>query len=423
MAQRTFNPWRLLLWLLFSIPFATAPKILLGFDHGALAFDALFALIFIAHAIGAKLHHRPLILFFWGMLFAINILYFFFSEIPSLYLQLTSYRLSSFYLLAFALPFFIKWDAKKINQLSKTICYSAVFVGINAIRQWLWPSDVEIAFANSAGGAAKFYGDTHQGGPDSFRVFSSFVTSVHLVIFMTLAFLIAYYQRFISGEQNKVYLFTIWLALTSIALTFSRSGWLAVTCAFAPMFLVHVKSKDNARDLATAFIIFVALITLILALYLSVDLFKSRLNTLINVSEVSAFQSRLDLWQQRLEQISNNPLGFGAGAAGWNTHETMSLGADSNYLKFILELGIFWGSATIMFLLCCFFVVCYRFSIRKRGYRFNIVIICFLIAIFVQMITNQITEAYPSNFFFWFMLGMGYCLTDNSPGRVHAQHK
>jgi hypothetical protein len=144
------------------------------------------------------------------------------------------------------------------------------------------------------------------------------------------------------------------------------------------------------------------------------SLVESRILSIFGILDgqsVSSLNTRLLLWQDRLDLIYQNPLGFGLGSAGWNLHHSMGIGSDSNFLKFFLELGWVGGAISIFILLI--FLVKYAQIIKfkknsKTSYQFIIVqaSLCFYIAIIALMVTTQVLEAYPINLFFWFFLGI-----------------
>lgn len=404
-----------ILFILIFSPFLTIPKIYVGVDLFPLFFDFLFFCFFLLLIVNKKYKGPKDIYLLWWIGFAFNLFYLFYNDIPSLYGKISSFRLSAFYFIAFIIPFFCIWDEIKIAKLSKNISIVGIIISLDAIRQWFFPLASEINFANQAGGAVKFYGDSFQGGSNTFRVFGTFITSVHLSFFLTLVIYISLVNIFFSKNKSKFYIISLVVCSLAFILTFSRSSWLSSIFGLAPFILfVLIKTKGKKR----LGIIFFCLISFILTMiaYYSIPLVQARINTLFQINDVSSFQSRLLLWAARWKDITSNPYGYGVGAAGWNVNKEMSLGADSNYLKFLLELGFFGGVFFFYLLFSIFFKFFnwFRKIFLSKGKRvfdilecFPIVSFCFYIATLISMITNQVLEAYPSNLFFWFFTGLG----------------
>ena len=202
---------------------------------------------------------------------------------------------------------------------------------------------------------------------------------------------------------------TALFSFITIVLTFSRAGWISVVIGGVAMLFVYLY-KLGVRGVLKG-VASVLLVAIVGFAATAVDMVAHRLGTLSNIQEVSAFQSRLALWDAGINQIINNPLGHGAGAAGWNVQEHMGLGVDSNYIKFFLELGLFGGGGTVIFLLLLVVRLgkdSFKFGVKSSN-RGVVALASFPILIMglVQMITNQILEGYPSNLYYWFFLGMG----------------
>lgn len=403
----------IVVFLLFLIPLDGILRLVTGSPYASLAIDALF-LIMIVCGISKGVVSRQVFLLVVIVLCAVFIILgFVFGDFKSAYIRLTSFRLTGLYFFAVLIPLLNKFSAQELQRIYRALLVVGLFTSLNAIRQWVLPLPVEIAFANSAGGAAKFMGDEFQGGVNSFRVFSFFITSVHLVTFLSLVLFLSLSSYFSGYRKTWLELSSIAMSVIAILATFSRTGWLSLAIGLVFMLPLVLSRKNFLRSLA----VIVVFSLVVFSVVVNNQLASSRVSTLSNLNDVSSFNSRLNLWDERYEQILDNPLGYGTGAAGWNANAEMQLGADSNYLKFFLEFGWVGGATFILLLVVVLFKLfgAYRVGVfESRGASIqavmSVAIMSFFVACLVSMITNQILEAYPVNFMFWFFTGLGCAL-------------
>lgn len=395
------------------IPFDGAVRLFFGVPYLSLAIDFLaITCIFLAILKGRLSEVGGLVAVFL-MCCVVLVFSFFNNEFKTLYMSLSSFRLTGLYCFMFIVPVFVRFDDGSLFTIYRVVLLLGMVAGANAIRQWIYPFGAEIEFANAAGGAAKFYGDYFQGGINDFRVFSFFITSVHLVMFLALVLflaLAAHLTSYRSGYFEKV---AILLSSIGILLTFSRTGWLSILAGLMVIMPLVLSQAHRIRNITI-----ILLVSVMLFFYVMTnELLLSRILSLADLDGVSSFNSRIYLWADRLDKIFSNPFGYGVGAAGWNAHDEMALGADSNYLKFYLELGWFGGSVFIMLLLCIlarflrvYPAVFLRTGMPSIGRVFVIAIFCYFVSVLIGMVTNQLLEAFPVNFMFWLFLGVGCVL-------------
>lgn len=399
--------------LIALLPFSTIPKILLSFDFFPIFFDVCLLFLLCFGLVRGKLSgpKSTVILIFIYLVF--NVVTILWSQIPVLYSNVTAIRLTLFPVLMFFLPYCISLCEDNLEYFSRLLLLCSVFVFLNAVRQYVFPLDVEVSFANDAGGAAKFYGDSFQGALDSFRIFSTFITSVHLVTYTSFVFYLFfsfYILRVKTGTLLKV---SMVLALISLILTFSRAGWLSFLFGFLICFFFSAHSVSVFNKIK---IILMALFsfTLLILFIENNELLSSRVYTLGSLENVSSFQSRLLVWEERINLIYQNPYGLGVGAASWSVHHLMHAGADSNYLKFFIELGFAGGVLSLFVLIYSYFYILIGVISFKRknsiNYAFVVSIFAFFNSTLIQMIANQVLEAYPINMYFWFLIGVGVIL-------------
>ena len=339
---------------------------------------------------------------------------FFVTEIGPWKERFMGARLSGLYIFSFFLPVFISWNERLLLNLAKILLVANVIVGLNALRQYLYPFDVEVTHAMNSGGAALFMGDLFQGEKDSFRIFSTMLTSVHLVTFEILCFLLSFGLFYIGGVKTPLVCTNIFLSLVVILLCFSRTAWVSFLISFFPMiFFAFKASSFRAKYLMIATLITSSF--LVIYMFNHNQLFGSRIMTLVNIFDgemVSSLGSRLLLWETAMDTISKNPFGLGLGSGGWNLHYLMGAGSDSNYMKFFIELGWAGGVLSILLLSIVFLkflsTLRYIFHSNETGITpaFVVILFGFYLSVLVAMVTNQVLEAYPVNILFWFMIGL-----------------
>lgn len=395
------------------LPFLTLPKIVTGINIFPLFMDAFVLLTLFTALKDSKLYKDTITTSLFILFFTINVFYFFISSIPSLYEMLTAFRLTAFYSLLFIIPYLTTPSDEFLIKLYKLLKIVTIIVCLNAIRQWLYPFNFEIVFADNAGGAAKFFGDAYQGAKNSFRIYSTFGSSVHLVIYLCFINYLAISMIFSKLSRNKSDYFLFLLTLVTILLTYSRTGWLGYIVGLSPILLCLSYKKGALRLFSFGLL---AIFVFMIFYFNSIQL-QSRVDTLMEINEVNSLTARELLWDKRTQDILHNPWGYGTGAGSWSVHNVMNLGSDSNYLKFIIELGILGGAFALAFLLYCLSIISKAYvKIFSNKLNLNIPsiyiisILGFLVSVSIQMITNQVLEAYPSNAYFWYLLGLGVYL-------------
>lgn len=408
--------YRCIYFIILLLPIVSISKIFIGSDIFSLTFDLVFLVFCFIMLFTGKVKKCPSAIFWFFCLTAI----FFFSsliknDIPSLYEKISAFRLSALFTYAFFIPFF--FDDDEIDYAMpifiKLIMFVGLVVSINGIRQWAFPLSAEIDFANAAGGAAKFYGDEFQGSQNSFRIFSSLITSVHLVVFLSFVFYVSLSRMLSKVGSNTFNAGVVVFTFICILLTYSRTGYLAFFCGLVFFFPLILK-RGGFKSALTVMLAVIVLVVVGYLFYINNPLFQSRFSALNNVLEVSAFDTRLTIWSERWSDIMTHPLGFGVGSAGWNVQQSMQLGVDSNYLKPIVELGWVGGSLYLLFMAIIFFKSITQYfsglassslSISPGRSIMSPVYPAFIFSCLIQMITNQILEAYPVNIIFWLVAG------------------
>ena len=408
--------YNFIVFVVLSLPIVSVSKIFFSMDAFSLIFDVIFIFALFVLIFTRKINNNSSAFFwFFCLTFVFSFSFFIKNEIPNMYDKIAAFRLSAIFTYAFFIPFFLKRVEyyKLIMHLPKIIMIVGLVVSVNGIRQWVYPFSSELAFADLAGGAAKFYGDAYQGSQNAFRIYSFFITSVHLVVFLSFAFYVALSRALYRIGDTFFNYTSLILTFICIILTYSRTGYLAFFVGLFFFFPVFMKTS-GVKSISTIILVLVGFSLLGYIFYSSNSLFQSRLTALSNVQEVSAFDSRLMVWSSRWTDILSNPLGFGVGSAGWNVQEAMGLGVDSNYLKPIVELGWIGGGFYLLFIFSITFKSIFNYIKHihfSAEYTFISKDIMFLVypsfvfCCLVHMVTNQILEAYPINLLFWLISG------------------
>lgn len=401
------DPFPLL--LLFS-PLAAVPKIYLGQIWLGLIFDIFFIVFLVWVFSGGR---RPSVgSGFIGVAVLLNLIALISVLNPgleSVYNALHGYRSTGLYTLGLFVPLARRVDEVTLRKMLRFAIYIGVFSSINAVRQYIYPLGVEIDYADTAGGAAKFLGDEFQGETGAFRPFSTFVTSVHLALFLSFSLVAAFFN-----SDSRVFWRVAPLVLAvGIVITFSRTAYVAIGVMVAILIVAASMVAALNPLKATFYGVLAAAVGGVIAA--SSELVMARVVTLGSFEDVSSFQSRFEMWNDAFSNIERAPLGYGTGAASWAFKDSLGLGCDSGYLKILLEYGWFGGAVFLLF----FFWIAFRaFRVEMmilRAFKDNnklsagatwVLASSALIHVnLVQMITNQTLEAYPNNFLFWISCG------------------
>lgn len=399
------------------VPFIEATKVFFGFPYSTIPIDFL-VFFFFFWVISGKRHYRfhsLHYLFFFILLF--SFVYIFNPYYNNLVFKIKGFRSSAFYMIAFFFPLVQEIDERFIAKFLKANLITSILVSLYAIRQFFFPFAVERAYATLPGTGTTFEGDLYNRVAGVFRVFGSFAASTHLAAYCIWAIFIALAGLLFHAFSRRLCISAVVLNLFAVALTFSRTSFLALGAAAAAMAWLY----GRTRGVVTATLSLLAMTFLILpigaiAIYY-VPMFRDRLLTIGSLDQVSAFATRLSIWQERLGQIASKPAGYGTGLAGFQDVTNYQLIADNYYIKVLIEWGWFGGGLFILGLLWLLFRLNTSTNPRKECFELCLSssTATFLVAILVMMITGQILEAYPIGFIFWYVLGLAYATTFTVP--------
>jgi hypothetical protein len=395
--------------LILMSPLAAVPKIYLDQIWLALLFDLVFVIILVKIFTRRRFETVPFhVHVFVGVLNGIAMLEVLNPGLLIPYNALHGYRSTGLYMLAMYVPILATVREDQFKLMIRYVTVMAVFSSFSALRQYVLPLPVEVNYADTAGGAAKFMGDEMQGDEGSFRPFATFVTSVHLALYLSVAMVASYFGR-LPGLFNRV---APALIVGGVLITMSRTAYLAVIGMLVVMFIAGLFARSVSIGKTLAYVGMALVIGGVVVS--SSDLLLARVSTLGDAKGVSSFQSRFLFWGAALIHILDEPFGYGTGAASWAFKDSLDLGCDSGYLKAFIEFGWYGGAAFCVFLLYMCFV---SFVTQKRILGLSkkapmtyagawlLASAGLFQANMIQMFTNQTLEAYPNNFLFWLSCG------------------
>lgn len=142
------------------------------------------------------------------------------------------------------------------------------------------------------------------------------------------------FTLFILKDNIKIGLVLLAIFGFCMLFSFSRSGWVASFVAYMVFYIFYYKKLDKRF-----FIIFGICILAVILLYLSIDIFQDRVNSLLKGNS----SYRTNLWKFGLTQIPNN-LFFGHGVSCWrNLNLPVDIAAHTGLHNSTLEILLFTG--------------------------------------------------------------------------------
>lgn len=142
------------------------------------------------------------------------------------------------------------------------------------------------------------------------------------------------FTLFILKDNIKIGLVLLAIFGFCMLFSFSRSGWVASFVAYMVFYIFYYKKLDKRF-----FIIFGICILAVILLYLSIDIFQDRVNSLLKGNS----SYRTNLWKFGLTQIPNN-LFFGHGVSCWrNLNLPIDIAAHTGLHNSTLEILLFTG--------------------------------------------------------------------------------
>lgn len=177
------------------------------------------------------------------------------------------------------------------------------------------------------------------------------------------------FTLFILKDNIKIGLVLLAIFGFCMLFSFSRSGWVASFVAYMVFYIFYYKKLDKRF-----FIIFGICILAVILLYLSIDIFQDRVNSLLKGNS----SYRTNLWKFGLTQIPNN-LFFGHGVSCWRNlnlpaYIAVHTGLHNSTLEILLFTGIFGLVAWISAVLTVFYQI-----LKDKNYIYLSLLVYFVV--------------------------------------------
>lgn len=177
------------------------------------------------------------------------------------------------------------------------------------------------------------------------------------------------FTLFILKDNIKIGLVLLAIFGFCMLFSFSRSGWVASFVAYMVFYIFYYKKLDKRF-----FIIFGICILAVILLYLSIDIFQDRVNSLLQGNS----SHRTDIWKFGLTQIPNN-LFFGHGVSCWRNlnlpaYIAVHTGLHNSTLEILLFTGIFGLVAWISAVLTVFYQI-----LKDKNYIYLSLLVYFVV--------------------------------------------
>lgn len=177
------------------------------------------------------------------------------------------------------------------------------------------------------------------------------------------------FTLFILKDNIKIGLVLLAIFGFCMLFSFSRSGWVASFVAYMVFYIFYYKKLDKRF-----FIIFGICILAVILLYLSIDIFQDRVNSLLQGNS----SHRTDIWKFGLTQIPNN-LFFGHGVSCWRNLNlpvdiAVHTGLHNSTLEILLFTGIFGLVAWISAVLTVFYQI-----LKDKNYIYLSLLLYFVV--------------------------------------------
>ncbi|MCR8685002.1 O-antigen ligase family protein [Campylobacter ureolyticus] len=180
------------------------------------------------------------------------------------------------------------------------------------------------------------------------------------------------FTLFILKDNIKIGLVLLTIFGFCMLFSFSRSGWVASFVAYMVFYIFYYKKLDKRF-----FIIFGICILAVILLYLSIDIFQDRVNSLLKGNS----SYRTNLWKFGLTQIPNN-LFFGHGVSCWrNLNLPVDIAAHTGLHNSTLEILLFTGIFGLVAWISAVLTVFYQI-LKDKNY------ICLSLLVYFVVITQ-----------------------------------
>lgn len=177
------------------------------------------------------------------------------------------------------------------------------------------------------------------------------------------------FTLFILKDNIKIGLVLLAIFGFCMLFSFSRSGWVASFVAYMVFYIFYYKKLDKRF-----FIIFGICILAVILLYLSIDIFQDRVNSLLQGNS----SHRTDIWKFGLTQIPNN-LFFGHGVSCWrNLNLPVDIAAHTGLHNSTLEILLFTGIFGLVAWISAVLTVFYQI-LKDKNYIYLSLLLYFVV--------------------------------------------
>ena len=177
------------------------------------------------------------------------------------------------------------------------------------------------------------------------------------------------FTLFILKDNIKIGLVLLAIFGFCMLFSFSRSGWVASFVAYMVFYIFYYKKLDKRF-----FIIFGICILAVILLYLSIDIFQDRVNSLLKGNS----SYRTNLWKFGLTQIPNN-LFFGHGVSCWrNLNLPVDIAAHTGLHNSTLEILLFTGIFGLVAWISAVLTVFYQI-LKDKNYIYLSLLVYFVV--------------------------------------------
>jgi hypothetical protein len=406
------NKLKFLLLIICLASFTGIIKVFLGFKELPIIYDAMAIMVFGYAFLQEWLKGReknitlPYNAFFILIFMILAGIEMFNPALPSIERGIYGFRMSGvFYMLCFFGAMLIIKTKEDVIKLMKVLLGVGILVALYGIYQYVHPSAKEIVYATK--------GDAWEGWHYMAKPFSTMIGPFHYGTLMLICSLMVITALVVANiiNVNRIILgIVLVIMLSAMLLSLTRSSYIGLVIGV----IVIVSSTISVYKISSRILIRLAGLTmvgciigfLVVAVIPKTQIVLLRLTMLTDMRD-NALVSRLNAWHERVQQILQNPLGYGIGI---NSGENIMRASDNEFLAIGIEMGVI---GILLFTIIMGLLVRQCILILRRTDDLELrAIAVWITAVVVSMLsimmTNHILQAYPINMYFWLLVGILY---------------
>jgi len=301
-------------------------------------------------------------------------------------------------------------STKQIKQVVITLFCSSLLVAVYGIKQFFYPTSIDLNIINMTTASPISYTALGQ-----MRAFSTLPGPFHLGIYMVMMILLV--VLLLHRKEKRFFLISAAaLYILTLLVTITRTNWIGLIGALAfYMYLLALERKVRLTfRVVLPICILITGATLLSRSHPYFSVVSDYIASIGSITETSHFKGRIEGWRDsELPAILSNPLfGYGTGSALDSfSHRSVyftKFTSHSLYLKYALELGVTGLALYLMILYTCMKQGIKTYLRLKDTYLKSIAgwILAFIVTVSICGLSGPMLDAYPTNMFFWFMLGL-----------------